>query len=86
MQDAESMFKTKPSEEAGEQLRQVQSMKDHQDDDAHHDIDDDIDDDDDPLHQVGRRLVELVDDATTSGFTRFNQPVFIFFMIFFWPF
>ena len=44
VQDAESVFKAKPSEEAGEQLR-----------------------------QVGRRLVELVDDATTSGFTRFNK-------------
>jgi len=45
VQDAESVFKTKPSEEAGEHLR-----------------------------QVGRRLVELVDDATSSGFTCFNQP------------
>ena len=41
MQEAESMFKARPSEEAGEQLRQVQSIKDAQDDD-HHDDDDDI--------------------------------------------
>jgi len=46
VQDAEMVFKANPTEETGEQLR-----------------------------QVGRRLVELVDDATSSGFTRFNKPV-----------
>ena len=41
MQDAESVFKTKPSEEAGEHLRQVQDDDQHddQEDDQHDDVD-----------------------------------------------
>ena len=57
-------------------------LKDHRDEDDHdcdHDCDNDNDDDD---AQVGRRLVELVDDANSSGFTCFNQPVFIIFFTF----
>ena len=35
----------------------------------------------DDTSKVGRRLVELVDDATSSSFTRFNKPVFFFFIL-----
>ena len=55
MQEAELEFKANPSEEAGEQLRQVHSMKDKKVDD-HHDLDLSVGDDDDHHdhdHDVG---------------------------------